>query len=318
MLTSAADPTIVLDGRPAYRPFPATVARLRTLSPHFTRVTFTSAAFDGFGTAGLDQRVKILFPIDGVGLSDIGADDPQPAPESEWYSRWRALDDAVRNPFRTYTVRAIRTVERELDIDFVTHGDGGPAARWLLAAAPGDSVVIVGPDRYSVHNRIGLDWHPGAADQVLLVGDETAAPAIAGILESLGAETTATALIEVPTAADALPLQAHAGVRVRWIARDDAAVGERLTGAVRGWIAENETLVAGARSPIAQPLDEVDVDHETLWESPEESAGDFYAWMAGESAMIKTLRRCLVTEHGIDRRRVAFMGYWRLGRSEMQ
>ena len=44
--------------------------------------------------------------------------------------------------------------------------------------------------------------------------------------------------------------------------------------------------------------------------------GAFYAWLAGEAATIKGLRRHLVTELGIDRRQVSFMGYWREGRPE--
>jgi NADPH-dependent ferric siderophore reductase len=54
-----------------------------------------------------------------------------------------------------------------------------------------------------------------------------------------------------------------------------------------------------------------------LWEVPEESPfGPLYAWLAGEAAVIRTLRRHLVAERGMDRRAVAFMGYWRLGRAE--
>ncbi|MDF2554269.1 MAG: siderophore-interacting protein, partial [Microbacterium sp.] len=67
-----------------------------------------------------------------------------------------------------------------------------------------------------------------------------------------------------------------------------------------------------------QVLGDIDVDREMLWDSPEEGEGEFYAWMAGESATVKTLRRLLVTGHGVDRKRVAFMGYWRLGQSERQ
>jgi NADPH-dependent ferric siderophore reductase len=40
---------------------------------------------------------------------------------------------------------------------------------------------------------------------------------------------------------------------------------------------------------------------------------DLYAWIAGESWLVKALRRSLVTELGVDRRQVAFMGYWRQG-----
>ncbi len=38
-----------------------------------------------------------------------------------------------------------------------------------------------------------------------------------------------------------------------------------------------------------------------------------YAWIAGESAMVTSLRRYLVKELGMDRSQVAFMGYWRRG-----
>ena len=64
-------------------------------------------------------------------------------------------------------------------------------------------------------------------------------------------------------------------------------------------------------------LDDVDVDADLLWEVPDGvGAGDLSAWLAGEAGVIKTLRRILVIDLGIDRRSVAFMGYWRLGRAE--
>src|SRR5699024_6817314 len=44
--------------------------------------------------------------------------------------------------------------------------------------------------------------------------------------------------------------------------------------------------------------------------------GAFYAWLAGEAAVIKALRRHLVSELGLDRKQVSFMGYWRQGRPE--
>ncbi|MBE1561341.1 SIP domain-containing protein [Nonomuraea africana] len=73
--------------------------------------------------------------------------------------------------------------------------------------------------------------------------------------------------------------------------------------------------------PSAAPgeaLEDVDVDVDLLWEVPEEteSVAPLYAWLAGEAAVIRTLRRHLVAERGMDRRAVAFMGYWRSGRAE--
>jgi NADPH-dependent ferric siderophore reductase len=73
---------------------------------------------------------------------------------------------------------------------------------------------------------------------------------------------------------------------------------------------------ARAAAPRPQSLEEIDVDRDLLWDSPEDGDGEFYAWMAGESATVKTLRRLLVSECGVDRKRVAFMGYWRRGQSE--
>ena len=308
--------------RPAYRPYRATVVGIRSLSEHFTRVTFFGTQFDTFGTAGLDQRVKIVLPLPGLGLADIGAADERTIADGSWYARWRALPDAERNPFRTYTIRAVRPQQREIDVDFVTHaghGSLGPAARWLQAARVGSEVLIVGPDERSPGRAIGLDWHPAEATELLLAGDETAAPAICSILENLPAGRRARAFIEVPSQADALPLALPTGSEITWLGRDLAPHGQRLDQAVRDWVARNRPLVEPSVASTPQPLAEVDVDCDLLWEAPNDESGTgFYAWLAGESCMIKLLRRFLVSETGIDRSRVAFMGYWRLGRSEAQ
>jgi len=317
MLTSSPA-ELTVDDRPAYRPYRVTVSRITSLTPHFTRITFTGDNLRTFGTAGLDQRIKLIFPLPGGGITDIGADDENSLAAGNWYARWRELPEDKRNPFRTYTVRAIRPSDREIDVDFVAHGDGGPAARWLLQATVGDEIVIVGPDEQSLQSRIGLDWHPGDATRLLLVGDETAAPAICSILESLPAGTRARAFIEVPSDTDVLPLDLRADVEVTWLGRGDAAQGELLDPAVRAWVAEHRDVILPAVLTEPQQLADVDVDVELIWDSPQDAHGEFYAWMAGESAMIKLLRRFLVTETGIDRSRVAFMGYWRLGKSEGQ
>jgi len=320
-IESRSDATAVAE-RPAYRPYRASVVGIRSLTDHFTRVTFFGAHFDTFGTSGLDQRIKIVLPLPGRGLTDFGADDERTVADGTWYSRWRALPEADRNPIRTYTIRAVRPEHREVDVDFVTHtGHGalGPAARWLQAATIGSDVIIIGPDERSPGRKTGLDWHPAHATDLLLAGDETAAPAICSILETLPAGQRVRAFIEVPTEADALPLVLPAGSEIIWLARGDAPHGERLDAAVRGWVASNAALVNASVAATPQSLAEVDVDRDRLWESPNnDSATGFYAWLAGESCMIKLLRRFLVSEIGIDRKKVAFMGYWRLGRSEGQ
>lgn len=328
MLTSLAE--AAPRERPAYRSFRVQVARVDRLTPHFTRITFTADDLIDFGTAGLDQRVKVVLPLPEIGFAAFPDVD-------DWYSAWRELPEALRNPFRTYTVRAVRPDAREVDIDFVGHGDGGPASAWAASAGRGDEIVLVGPDEYSAGRATGIDWRPGDVETLLLAGDETAAPAISAILESLPADARGVALIEVPGADDRLELRAPAGVEVRWLPRAeaDAGHGSRLVPAVRDWVVRH----LGARATVAEKLDSAvnggagvyAVDDEAaaaepadladgpLWDVPEGHSldGDCYAWLAGEASAITTLRRFLVREAGLDRRQVAFMGYWRLGRAEL-
>jgi NADPH-dependent ferric siderophore reductase len=298
--------------RPAYRPYRVRVSAVRRLTPHFARVTFASEDLAHFGLGRLDQRIKVVLPRDDGGWGDFGQDDAS----GDWYALWRALPAEQQNPFRTYTVRRIDPDAAELDVDFVVHEGAGPAGAWADVARVGDEVVIVGPDERSPHSDTGIDWHPGTARRFLLAGDETAAPAICAILESLPSGTEADAFIEVPTARDALPLAVAGSVRVHWLPRDDAEHGASLVRAVTTWTGANAALLARAAAPAPQPLEDIDVDRDLLWDSPDAADGEFYAWIAGESATVKGLRRHLVMGCGVDRRRVAFMGYWRLGQVE--
>lgn len=320
MLTSLDDAPPVRDvvrtDRAAYRPFRVTVAATRRLCPSFLRVTLAGPDLDLFGRDGLDQRVKIVFPLPDGTLCDI--DRAEVVEDGTWYERWRDLPDARRNPFRTYTVRRVRPAARELDIDLVVHGGTGPAARWLEAVRPGDEVIVIGPDARSIHSQVGIDFRPGPARRLLLAGDETAAPAICAILESLPADRTAQAYIEVPDAQDRFALDLPSTAEVAWLPRSGAPVGTRLVPAVAAWARGAGDVLSAAAAPAPQSFADVDVDRELLWEAPVAPPDEaFYAWLAGEAGVIKDLRRLLVRGHGVDRSRVAFMGYWRLGRAEL-
>ncbi|MCT9622057.1 siderophore-interacting protein [Curtobacterium sp. C2H10] len=293
-----------------YRVFSVRVAAVTSLTPHFVRVTLTGDDLAEFSSVGLDQRIKIVLPIPGHGFTDL--------PDGEdWYGAWRALPDAVRNPLRTYTVRSFRPDARELDIDFVAHGDTGPASRWVSECRVGDELRIVGPAVPSSPAELptgAAEFDPGAANRILLAGDETAAPAICAILEALDVATVGHVFIEVPTDADRLPVSAPAGVEVRWIARNGASHGVRMTDQVHAWAS---TVAAGPACGDAGELADIDVDEQVLWDIP---AGDeprpVYAWIAGEAGCVKELRRHLVRGVGLDRKQVAFMGYWRHGKAE--
>ena len=319
MLTSLAE--VALRERPAYRSFRVQVARVERLAPHFTSITFVGDDLDGFGTAGLDQRVKVVLPLPEIGFAAF--------PEVEdWYAAWRGLPTELRNPFRTYTVRAVRPALREVDIVFVAHGDAGPASAWASTATPGDEIVLIGPDELSPGRTVGIDWRPGDVETFVLAGDETAAPAIASIVESLPADARGVAIVEVPADGDRLDIHAPSGVEVRWLSRAASGCehGSLLVPAVRDWVVRQlaaRGLERGSDEERAAAAllaaEQGDLPDTPLWDVPEGQSldGDCYAWLAGEASAITTLRRFLVREAGLDRRQVAFMGYWRMGRAEL-
>jgi NADPH-dependent ferric siderophore reductase len=136
---------------------------------------------------------------------------------------------------------------------------------------------------------VGIEWRPGSARTLLLAGDETAVPAICGILEALDESATGHAFLEVPHIDDVQHVRVPAGVTVTWLPRNELPHGERLSDAVRHWAAGHPPL---------------------------HGAFGLYAWLAGEAGTVKGLRRFLVREAGLDRSQVSFMGYWRAGRPE--
>ena len=319
----------ILDAWPETAPIPfrlyaATVKRVVAISPTYRRITFTGALCDGIADNRHDQRIKFLLPTEAMPLDEFDLDP------TDWYQRWRALPDDKRMPMRTYTIREVRSELAEFDVDVALHGRIGPASSWALDAQPGDGIIVSAPCAHYPDVHGGVDWHaPERVDRVLLAGDETAAPAIAGILESLPADACGVAVIEVPHADDAAVIGAKPEhVEVVVLARGDAPVGTLLETELRRTaprILEECELIARAERIAHAPLEDVDIDAGLLWEVPVSETGGaalgdrapFYAWLAGEASVIKTLRRLLVSELGVDRRSVAFMGYWREGRPEL-
>ncbi len=191
-------------------------------------MTLTGDDLDRFADNGFDQRIKLVLPLPGSGFEHLPAGGP------DWYTAWRALPDDKRNPFRTYTVRAVRPRLREVDIDMVRHGVTGPASRWATDAAPGSVACLMGPDAAFEGVHGGVDFRPPAHTGTLLLGgDETAVPAIASILACLPAAARGEALLEVPCDGDVLDLPAPPGVRLTWLPRDGGAPGTRLIPGLR-------------------------------------------------------------------------------------
>lgn len=299
----------------------AEVARIEFVSPTFRRFTLTGPELHTVADNRFDQRFKMLFPVPDVDVPEAHLDAL--VSRDDWYDAWRELDNAVRPPMRTYTVREVRPEASEFDVDIALHGRLGPASTWALDAQVGDRIVVCVPHTgFAGDFHGGVDWRPPAeVGRILIAGDETALPAVSGILERLDEGARGIAVVEVPDARDAGALsRSPRGVDVRVVVRGEASVGTELIPAVRAAAAELLDSSPGASTD----LEDVDIDAGLLWEVPTDAQGapllaraPFYAWLAGEAQPIKELRRHLVSERGVDRKAVAFMGYWRRGRAEM-
>lgn len=311
-------------------PFTVVTARVDLVErpcPNFMRVHFVGPGINGVGTPGktLDQRVKLIFPSDSGTLPDIvGAGD-------DWYQAWLEVPTAKRGAMRTYSIRELQVIggHTRLIIDFVLHlnpGKTGPASHWASQAKVGDELLLVGPRRGRLDGG-GIEFDPGSAKTILLAGDETAAPAIARILEDVDPATRGVAFIEVPEPSDVLDIRVPDGVEVHWLPRSAGDHGT-IHGADHG--AELIPRVLGHLGAQSHVRIADDGTENLVWETPgysasgeeivaedgEESgdhAADCYYWIAGESRVVTTLRRHLVKDLGIARAQVAFMGYWRQG-----
>lgn len=255
------------------------VLRVERLTPHWMRVTLGGGDIDRFTPLGYDQWFRLFLPHRGDAAEEGLERIPVKANKIFGYLKYLRIPEGVRPVMRNYTVRAFRPAGAhggaELDVDFVLHGSGptaGPASRWADSATPGESVVIIDE---------GLGFSPDrGTDRVLLVADETGAPAVAGVCASLPAHATGTVLLEAPSAADVLDFSAPEGVEVHWLVRD--------AGAKPG------SAALAALQQLGTP------------------ASDTHAFIVGEQSLAAAGRRHLVGA-GHRKERISFVGYWRVG-----
>ncbi|MGW2720243.1 siderophore-interacting protein [Streptomyces sp. NPDC001492] len=243
----------------------AQVVRTERLTPHMQRVVLGGEGMAAFAAdTCTDHYVKLLFPpTEGVAY-------PEP------FDLERIREELPREQWpvtRTYTVRAWDPVHRELTLDFVIHGDEGLAGPWAARVQPGETVHFMGPGGAYAPD-VSADWH-------LLVGDESALPAIARSLESLPAGVTAHAFVEVSGPEEEQKIDSD--VEVVWLHRGDRPVGEALVEAVRS-----------LRFP----------------------EGRLQAFVHGEAHFVKELRQLLRCDLAIPREDLSISGYWRLGHNE--
>jgi len=291
-----------------YRIFDAHLVEKQMLTPHMARLTFGGDQIVDMATLAPDQRIKLFFP------KDDGTPPAIPNRE-DWYELYKAVPAPDRVPMRTYTIRSLDADSCRVVVDFVMHGDNGPASRWAMHASPGDPLQISAPNRRFSGEIGGYDWEPPAGlSQLLLIADETALPAVAGILDEIAGwevKPGTQAFVEVPGRTDIMPLPEWEGLRLTWLPRDEAGhpYGSQMVAA-----AETATIPASVQGSDGGELEAVDVDRDVLWDRAEQIDGRFYGWVAGETAAVSRIRTLFIKEKRIDRRRLTMMGYWRLGK----
>ncbi|WP_121149178.1 siderophore-interacting protein [Microbacterium sp. AG1240] len=174
---------------------------------------------------------------------------------------------------RTYTIRRVDRDRGVMEIDFVVHGDTGVAGPWAANAQPGDELTMSAP---------GGGFSPDPeVDSILLIGDESAIPAISAALESLHDDAQVTVLLEARSAEHRADLP-DSPASVTWIDEDHDAPGARLVDAV---------------TALEWPVGRVQV------------------FAHGERGAMKALRPIFV-ERGVDRSDLSLSAYWAAGRTE--
>lgn len=240
------------------RPTPRvlTVKNAYHLTPNMIRVTFQGEELANIYEGCAGANCKIFLPAVGQSREDF------------------AQELATGRPtVRTYTVRAYRANVMEMDIDFVDHGDNGPASRWACSAKTGDFMGFRGPSEVKIKDFYA-DWY-------LVAADMSALPVASAALEAMPRDAKGVAIFEVTCAEDKQSIDAPAGVEIQWLVHADPH------------------QASTAQEDFIRAMD---------WPT-----GVCQTCIAGESGVIKSLRGFLAKEVKLPREDVYISGYWKIG-----
>ena len=179
----------------------AEVTRKEHITPHYIRIYLHSDDVPYFKNTAIGDNNKILIPP--VYLNEIHF------PVLDENRKWIFPPKEVAPSMRTYTHRNINLERNEIVIDFVDHGDNGPASKWARDSKPGSKLgVMMRTEAKELYSE--ADWY-------LFVGDSTSIPAIAAVLETLPETAQGTCIIEVHGIEDEQILFTEADITFKWI-----------------------------------------------------------------------------------------------------
>ncbi|MBB6487374.1 siderophore-interacting protein [Rhizobium lusitanum] len=176
---------------------------------------------------------------------------------------------------RDYTPRRYDVAARTLVIDFAIH-EAGPATQWALEAGVGDKLEIGGPRGSAVVSNEIKNW--------LLIGDETALPAIGRRIEEASGDAHVAAVVAVADAAEHQLFQSKAHVSTHWVHRPLSAATDA------------SALLAALQSV--------------------ELAPGTFVWIAAEASVTRAIRTYLVEKRGYSLAWIKASGYWVKGKAD--
>jgi NADPH-dependent ferric siderophore reductase len=240
----------------------AFVTATEELTPDMVRVILGGGDLDRFEMPdSTDAYVNVAIPPEGAPYDPIF--DPaaikRDLPRDLWPHR------------RRYTVRAWNPVQHLLTVDFVVHGSDGVGGAWALAARPGTVLVFEGPSG-GYRPDPAADWH-------LLVGDESALPAIAASLEAVPIDGFAVVRIVCDGPEHEIPLVCGGDLDLVWLHRTGGP--------------EDADLLAESVKAVEFPR------------------GRVQAFVHGEADEIRQVRRHLLVDRALTRADMSCSPYWR-------
>lgn len=252
-----------MPSKPKLIPRTLQVVRTLQITPNMKRITLGGEELKGFPEGTEGSYIKLWFPWPG---------------ETEFSM---PSEDGTRGPgngpmMRTYTIRNHDPGALELDIDFVVHGDEGPASGWAMNARTGDQITISGPGD-------GKMIDP-TADWFFMVGDMTALPALSANLKMLPDDARGYFVMEIIDGSDIQDLAKPDAIEMHWVINPQPE-------------AENDLLLNKVRE-----LEFLD--------------GRPSVWTACEFSKMRALRHYFRQERNVDRFEVYASSYWKHGVGE--